>query len=285
MTPAKVVCAVVAVFLPGASSHAAGRGTYSQAELRADEHFASYAYAHEFGSGVYDFNGHTLQVYGLPFGWQVRELDNSQGPGVRLKLPVTLGFLDFQTSDVLEIGLPTHVDSVSFVPGIELDFRVGAHWRALPYVQAGLSTASSSDAETRLFGTGLRGERDLPMAEYDGLYATELAYSRVDYRDSSLPNDDFVRWRNGVQFSRGTSLQIGGRQLVYGLFGVVDYFLDPPTGPATGVQLPTVQLEAGVVFDTRPEWKVLGMPVPRLGLSYRFAGDLSSVRLVIGAPF
>jgi hypothetical protein len=27
------------------------------------------------------------------------------------------------------------------------------------------------------------------------------------------------------------------------------------------------------------------IPLPRIGLSYRFAGDLSSVRFVIGTPF
>jgi hypothetical protein len=284
MTRPKAVCSTLAALLQGTSSLAASPGAYTQAELRADKQFATYAYAHEFGSGVYDFNGHTLQVYGLPFGWDVREPEGA-APGVHLKLPVTLGFLDFQTSDVLATGLPDRVDSLSFVPGVELVFRVGEHWRALPYFQAGVSIAGDQNAETRVFGAGLRGEHDFRWARYEGAYATELAYSGVDYRESGLPNDDFVRWRNGAQLSRGTGLHIGDHRIVYGLFGVVDYYPDPPTGPATGVQLPAVQFEAGLVLDTRPDWKVLGLPVPRLGLSYRFAGDLSSVRLVIGAPF
>jgi len=41
---------------------------FTEAEVRADKRFTTYAYAHEFGSGVYDFNGRNLQVYGLPLG-------------------------------------------------------------------------------------------------------------------------------------------------------------------------------------------------------------------------
>jgi hypothetical protein len=264
-------------------SHAAA-AHWRAAQLQADKEFTSYAFAHEFGSGVYDFNGHTLQVYGLPFAWTIRDLDD-QGPGVRLRLPVTLGFLDFEAKDVLETGLPTSVDSLSFVPGVEIEFHVGDQWRALPYAQAGVSLSSRDDVEARLYGTGLRAERDFDMAPYAGLYASELIYSAVDYRSGDLPNDDFVRWRNAVEASRSTGRTLAGRDVDWGWFAIADWYVDPPTGPATGVRAPPVQLESGVVFGTRTTWYLLHMPLPRIGLSYRFAGDLSSIRLVIGAPF
>jgi hypothetical protein len=41
----------------------------------------------------------------------------------------------------------------------------------------------------------------------------------------------------------------------------------------------------GVVFGTRPALRLWKVPLPRVGLSYRFAGDLSAVRIVLGAPF
>ena len=277
------VPAVAVAGLLASASHA-DPANWSAAQLKADKQFTSYAFAHEFGSGVYDFNGHTLQVYGLPFAWTVRDLDEA-APGVRLRLPVTLGFLDFEPKDVLETGLPTSVDSVSFVPGLELELRAGQRWRALPYVQAGASLSSRDDVESRLFGAGVRAERDFDMAPYTGLYVSQLIYSAVDYRTGELPRDDFVRWRNGVEARRSTGHLLAGRDVEWAWFAAADWYLDPPTGPATGVEAPTVQLESGVVFGVRPEWRVMRIPLPRIGLSYRFAGDLSSVRLVIGAPF
>lgn len=256
----------------------------ADAATRADQRFTSYAYAHEFGSGVYDFNGRTLQVYGLPFGWTAREPGEDR-TGLRLRLPITLGFLDFRATDVLEIGLPDQVDSASFVPGVELEYVVAERWRLLPYAQAGWSIASESDVETDLLGAGIRAEHVFAAGAFEVLYAGVATYSRVAYDDDSLPDDDFLRLRSGLEFKRNTGFSLGNHPIEYGLFATIDVYVDPPTGPTTGTDVPRTQLETGVVFGARPAWKIWRIPLPRVGLSYRFAGDLSSVRFVLGAPF
>lgn len=275
--PAAVVLACLASGLPLHCNAA-------DATTRADQRFTSYAFAHEFGSGIYDFNGRTLQVYSLPMGWNVIEPGKDQ-TGLRLRLPVTLGFLDFKPADVIESGLPDRADSVSFVPGVELNFVAG-RWRLLPYVQAGRSTASRSNVESDLFGTGIRAEREFAAGNFAGLYAAAATYSHVSYRgDGALPDDDFMRLRNSVEFRRGTGFVLDGHPIEYGLFATIDVFTDPPTGPTTGVDVPREQFEAGVVLGARPAWKIWRIPLPRVGLSYRFAGDVSAVRVVLGAPF
>jgi hypothetical protein len=257
---------------------------HADATTRADQQFTSYAYAHEFGSGVYDFNGRTLQVYGLPFGWTIVEAGENQ-IGLRLRLPVTLGFLDFKSTDVLDTGLPEQVDSVSFVPGLEFEIPVGENWHLRPYVQAGFSSASESDVETDLFGAGVRAERVFSTHGFAGVYVGEAVYSKVAYAGATLPDDDFVRFRNGFEFTRDTRFAIRGHTIAYGLFAALDLFADPPTGPTTGIDVPGVQFETGVVFGPSPEWVVWKVPLPRVGLSYRFAGDVSAFRIVLGAPF
>jgi hypothetical protein len=272
-----VATVLAAGFAPAAS-------VASDAATRADQKFTSYAFAHEFGSGVYDFSGRTLQVYGLPLGWTLLQRDEDH-PGLRLRLPVTLGFLDFRSADVIETGLPDQVDSVSFVPGIEVELHVAEHWRVLPYLQVGKSIANEADVETDLFGTGLRAERRFAAGSFRGFYAGEAAYSRVDYRATGLPDDDFIRLRNGAEFARATGLALAGNAVEYGLFATLDLFADPPTGPTTGVDVPRAQFETGVVFGTNPALRLWKIPLPRVGLSYRFAGDVSAVRVVLGAPF
>ena len=66
---------IAAIVLAAASTPCAAQTSgYSRAAVRSDKQFATYAFAHEFGSGVYDFSGRTLQVYSLPIGWDVRDL-------------------------------------------------------------------------------------------------------------------------------------------------------------------------------------------------------------------
>jgi hypothetical protein len=271
---------LVAAFVLGGAPPTCG----ADATTRADQQFTSYAYAHEFGSGVYDFNGRTLQVYGLPFAWTAVEPGKGQ-TGLRLRLPVTLGFLDFRPADVIETGLPDQVDSISFVPGVEFAFVVSDRWHVLPYVQAGFSTASESDVDTDLFGAGIRIEHVFAAGRFAGLYAGVATYSRVAYSGESLPDDDFLRLRNSVEFKHDAGFSLHDHPIEYGLFATIDVYADPPTGPTTGIDVPRTQFETGVVFGARPEWKVWKIPMPRVGLSYRFAGDLSAVRFVLGAPF
>jgi len=106
----------------------------------------------------------------------------------------------------------------------------------------------------------------------------------VNYR-GGLPRDAFMRWRNGVQATQGLGLSIARHEAEGGLFAVLDWYLDPPTGPLTGIDIPALQFEAGVMLGTRPALRWGRIPIPRIGLSYRFAGDVSAWRLVLGAPF
>ena len=61
-------------------------------------------------------------------------------------------------------------------------------------------------------------------------------------------------------------------------------FFAPKFSGTPEVEAPT-QYEVGVTFGTRPSIKLWKIPLPRLGLSYRFGEDLSAIRLIFGSPF
>jgi len=64
-----------------------------------EQNVVNFAFATQLGSGVYSVSGRTLQIYRLPFGHTLKSTDDS-GFGIKLTLPVTLGFLDFELQDV-----------------------------------------------------------------------------------------------------------------------------------------------------------------------------------------
>lgn len=252
-------------------------------QQRAEQRFTSYAFAHEFGSGVYDLDGRTLQVYRFPFGYRLVE-PGERTPGLNLQLPLTLGFTDFAPVDVLDTGLPSDIDSISFVPGLELEIPLTEHWRLLPYVRGGFTFTDSTEVQAALYGIGGIAEYTVSDEKAQGRYSSELVYSAVHFR-GGLRDDDFVRWRNGLVAMYSTGLDIRGQVFHAGPFAVLDAYVDSPNGPLTGSDVPQLQLELGVITGFLPGWKIWRLPVPRFGLSYRYAGDLSAWRLVIGAPF
>lgn len=250
---------------------------------RAEQNFANYSFAHELGSGVYERDGRLLQIYRLPFEWRYRK-PAPDAPGVVLLLPVTLGFLDFAPLDILGEELPDRIDAFSFVPGIGLEFARGERLRIMPFAKVGVALANHTDVSGTLYSIGVGNEYRAGMRGWDARLRSDLLYSGVNYR-GSLPSDTFLRWRQGAEARHGLGRRVARRELEGGLFGVLDWYVDPPTGPITGIDIPQLQFEAGVLLGTRPALRVGRVPVPPVGLSYRFAGDVSAWRLVFGAAF
>lgn len=255
----------------------------AQGATSSEQEFANYSFAHELGSGLYESSGRLMQIYRLPFAWRYREASD-RAPGVTLLLPATLGFFDFDPTGLVQHGLPDGIDSFSFVPGVELEIPHGA-WRVMPFAKVGVAVADHADVSGTLYSVGVNNESLRQFATgWRARLRSDFLYSGVNHR-GDLPSDAFVRWRNAAEASQGLGLRRAGRDLEGGIFAVFDWYLDPPTGPVTGIDIPAVQFEAGVMLGTRPALKWRRVPVPRIGLSYRAAGDLSAWRIVLGAPF
>jgi hypothetical protein len=260
----------------------------SPGQAREDEAVGAavnYVFATDLGSGVYELDGRTLQIY--RYTWR-RELRETREPragrvGVRFLLPVTAGFFDFNPLDVVRRGPPTRVGSFSVVPGLELDYLLGDDWHLVPYARAGFSLASSS-VDGLLHGAGVRIERRAREGAWDAVLRTDLAYAGVRYRHDT-PKDTFVRLRQGFDFTRAVGPTWRRHQLEVGLYGIFDLIADPPTVPLAGAREVPAQAEFGITLATRPRLRLGRFPAPRLGMGYRIAGELSAWRLVLGVPF
>ena len=255
------------------------------AETKTDEAVGqslNYVFATDLGSGVYDLDGRTLQIYRFTYEKELREVDEDT-LGVRFVMPLTFGFFDFTPLDVLSEGIPTRVDSFSLVPGFEFDYLLPDDWHLVPFARGGVSVASSS-VDGWLYGIGVRLEREGDWHGWDSLVRTELNYSGVGYRHN-LPPDEFLRLRQGADVTRGIGWKIRGREVEFGMYSIIDVILDPPTAPVGNRNGQSIQAEFGFTFGTRPPFKIWRWDAPRLGFGYRLAGELSTWHFLIGKPF
>jgi hypothetical protein len=242
----------------------------------------NYVFATDLGSGVYDLDGRTLQLYRYTYRHDLRAAD-AKHFGVRFALPVTAGFFDFDPIDVVSEGPPTSIDSMSVVPGIELDYLLRNDWHFIPYARAGFSIASSS-VDGLLYGAGARLERRGQWHGWDQYLREELSFSGVNYRHG-VASDRFVRLRHAVDIRRGLGVRVRGHELDLGLHGIVDLVLDPPTIPLAGAGDAPLQMEAGFTLGTRPAVKLWKFDLPRIGIGFRSVGRINAWRISIGAPF
>jgi hypothetical protein len=271
-----------AIWLASLATSAAAQTPAEEQQDEAVGQSINYVFATELGSGLYDLDGRTLQIYRYTWRKDLREGD-ADTAGVRFVLPVTAGFFDFSPLDVVSEGPPTQVDSFSVVPGIEFDFSLPGDWHVVPYIRAGSSVASSS-VDGWLYGAGVRVERQQDWHGWDAFVRGELSVAGVGYRNE-VPDDQFARVRQGFDLTRGTGWEPRGRELEIGMYGIFDVILDPPTAPVADGRKQPLQAEFGVTFSTRPVFKIWRFDAPRLGLGYRLAGELSAWHILLGAPF
>jgi hypothetical protein len=265
----------------------AAPGALAQGALRAsEEQLVNYAFATQLGSGVYDVSGRTLQIYRLPFGYSFAEPATDR-PGVRLTLPVTLGLLDFEAEDVLETGLPESFDTLSFVPGIELDWELGRHWHFRPFGEFGRAWDLGSNADADVYSFGAHAAALWSQDWVDDVRLdVGVTYTAVE-PDAPLHKDDMLLVEIGLEGRNALTLSVAGHVLDWGPYALVQAFVDRAEEPLDRApeQADPYQFEVGLTLGTRARVTVWHIPVPRIGIGYRFGEDLDVWRLVLGAPF
>lgn len=244
-----------------------------------------FGFATQLGSGVYTMSGRTLQLYRLPFSY---EFDHAPDARVRarLTLPVTFGFLDFKPIDVVATGLPESLDSLGFVPGLALEILLSPAWRVEPFVEAGVARDRTNELDERIQAAGVRSWHDISRGDVAWQLHEELIYVGVEQRSLDY-TDDFTRLRLGTTARRPFDAAGEGRRADYLLYAFADFFLDAPESALNGESGAgdDPQFELGVTFGATEPIRVWRIPMPRIGLGYRFGDGLSVYRLVLGAPF
>jgi hypothetical protein len=251
---------------------------------RQEQAVVNFGFATQLGSGVYTMSGRTLQVYSLPIGYTLPGDDASRW-SLRLTMPITLGLIDFEPIDVVESGLPENFDSISIVPGVEIGFAVNDAWLLQSFVEGGVARDRTNELDQRVYAAGVRSRFDLGSSATLWQLEQELLHVVVEQQGGS-GRDDCTRLRFGATARRAFEASLAGRRPDYLLYAVADLYTDTPSGPAEGEHPGSgTQLEVGITFGTVEPMRLGRVPLPRVGIGYRFGEDLSVFRLVLGSAF
>ena len=229
----------------------------------ADTGYANYAFASELGSGVYEINGSTIQVYQLVPSYRLRSAQEPRGrPGIQLIFPVTVGFFNFQLQDLAHLQIPTHIGAVSLEPGVELDYWLGMqNWHLYPYIKGGATFASSADVNAYIWALGVRTDRATSVslrARTCGVFRAgsrraciTTAVSTTARRSRTTPLYAAAQ-RGGVQAQLSVPRTASGA-LSSASTGWATSTSMRPYGPESGISARTLQFEGGLMFGARPQ--------------------------------
>ncbi len=264
----------------------ASHGSEAAATLsRSEQSVINFGFATQLGSGIYSLSGRTLQVYKLPFAWNLPAEPDARVK-LRLTLPVTIGFVDFKPMDVIEDGLPERLDSTSFVPGLEADIPVRDDWMLQPFVEAGIARARGNEVDQRVYSIGLRSYYDFGSGITRWQQYDELIHVVVS-QESPDSTDDFTRLRVGLTGRRPFVAEGAEKRADFLGYAFVELYADAPAGPAIrdSDRGAPPQYEVGFTLGATEKMHLWKIPLPRIGFGYRFGDGLSVYRFVIGSPY
>ena len=247
-----------------------------------------YAYANYLGSGIYQTTGQNASLISMPFSY---ELGHEGKTTYGLRLPVSVGFFDFELADLPNLDLPDSVGTVTFTPGIAFNYQYNKDWFIESYIDLGYGRNLTTNKGVSIHSSGVSTLYHFDIKNYDAIWANRLYYARYDGNGYDA-KDSYAAIQLGIDMGLPLQYQVLGYSFqprifatAFWYFSEVD-FLTPRTRSFD--EEDNVTLTNSVEFGFTLKFaKTIGYSwagIERLGLSYRYSKNFSAFRLLFSFP-
>jgi hypothetical protein len=249
--------------------------------------FVNYVYAASLGFGGYSLGGLTANVYQLPLSATLPDIPRN-GWSLKLLLPIQFGLYDIDVNFEGQRHTLTQ-QSISVVPGIELEIPVTGNFAVKPFAQVGVGHS---------FGTGesnpdawiyLAGARSIAQW-HSGEYTFSLGNAVILAGDQPIGSgytERYVSLQMAGEVRRPLGFKIGNWQPDLGIYAA-DYYYPAPLTFTRFLQDPlriSNQNEVGFSVGSVDPLKLLWLSNPRIGAGIVFGGGLTVYHVNFGFPF
>ncbi len=282
MRTAHILATAVCLVLYTAAKPAAAQSVRNVDDI---DQLIHYAYGVFLGTGFYTLDDRSVFIIRIPAGVQLRDPEPER-PGIRLLLPLSIGLhdFDFDFDDIVELD-KDDLATISFVPGVELEYIINSQWRLKPFVNLGFGRDISNGESAYIYGGGLKSVYEFDTTKPDLTLGNEFLITGYAPKDG--PSHFLSRLSVGLDSRFPTGRQFSGHDTfisthVIAFFYTNDLeferFRDEP------IEL-RAELEIGLSFGRYKPFEILGFEFDRLGLAYRFSENTDAVLLVTGFSF
>jgi len=243
---------------------------------------ANYAFANYLGSGIYRTSGQDATVVNMPFSYQ---MERDDGIDFKLRLPVSVGFFDFEVNDIPDDGIPTKIDTLSFVPGVEFDYLYSDKLTIIPYFDLGWAGNMTTGSDTAVYSSGVSALYELNGGAFDPLWVNRLYYAGYYTLDTNS-KDGYAAFQTGIDLGLPNRFKMLGHAIQPTVFATSYWYFVDLTFDAPGSQDISISSSYEVGFTLASE-KPIGysfLSLDRLGVGYRFGKDFYAWHLLFDLP-
>lgn len=247
-----------------------------------------YAYANYLGSGIYQTTGQNASLISMPFSY---ELGNEGKTTYGLRLPVSVGFFDFELADLPNLDLPDNVGTVTFTLGIAFNYQYNKDWFIESYIDVGYGRNLTTNKGVSVHSLGVSALYHFDIKNYDAIWANRIYYARYDGNGYDA-KDSYAAVQLGIDMGLPLQYQMLGYRFQPRLFATAFWyfsevdFLTPRTqsfDEENNVTL-TNSVEFGFTLKFAKAIGYSWAGIERLGLSYRYSKNFSAFRLLFSFP-
>jgi len=228
-----------------------------------------------------------VQILKLPGAWTIRSHEEHAW-GVRMRLPFSVG-IDKVTFDDIVDDEPLGLELLawSIIPAVELTHQLSETWLMRPYAELGVGRETSGVTEWFVIaGAGIGFDRQKSWGPREWLWESKLKYG-VDLSGSGERDDSYTSIQTGAGLHLPTGLVWRDARWTFGSYGSVRYYINELALPLPGQDEFAVDwlYEVGVTFGAFEKAKLLGVPIPRLRVGYRWGDGVRGVKIRLGGSF
>lgn len=249
-----------------------------------------YAFSNYLGSGIYRTSDQSVTLANLPFSYDLGK-KNKLTYGVRL--PVSLGFFDYDFQDIPELEFPDQVGTLTFTPGLSINYQMTPEWLIETYIDIGFARNFTTDKNVAVQSAGVSALYSFPVDECDAVWANRTyvaSYNGITHSAS----DSYGALQSGIDLGLPVSFNFANRQFqprifasAFWYFSEVEFF-SPGTKSADDDVPKNISLqnsyEIGMSLKVNKGIGYSWASFDTIGIGYRFTKEFNAVRLLFSMP-
>ena len=247
----------------------------------------SYIYSAVMGTGTYKIDNRRISMLRIPFAYTQRDLSEEHS-GLKWHAPVVVGYDALNYPDWLSRFVDDELATLTILPGIEVMSRATDIWVIKPFANLGggydfvrKETILMGVAGLRALGTWVYTDRSEFRVGTSARYAAE-------YQMRSSRQTAFTMFEAGVDYRRDIHLSVLAHDTNAGLYYRAQLFLPDWDLVETATNIETsigLIHEVGASIGLQKPRRILGIPISRVRMGFKFGDDVRGWSIGTEFPF
>lgn len=247
----------------------------------------SYIYSAVMGTGTYKIDNRRISMLRIPFAYTQHELTEEQN-GLKWHAPVVVGYDALNHPDWLSRFVDDELATLTILPGIEFLWRAGDIWVLKPFANLG-GAYDFVREETILMGVaGLRALATWVYTDRSEFrFGTSARYA-VEHQIRSSSQTGFTMLEAGVDYRRDIHLGVFDHDTNAGLYYLAQLFLSDWETIEAAENIETslgLIHEVGASIGLQKPRKIIGIPISRVRVGFKFGDDIRGWSIGTEFPF